>query len=112
MGYKILINDMKWCKTHKWPVLFIGTIGGTNQNIQNMKPRKNSFKFCIRNKRTHIHSMLMSVSINHILTVYRVCFLCSENKVLKGATIKRKNVHPGATIKRNNMIPIERVFSL
>ena len=38
--------------------------------------------------------------------VSRVLLSCSENHVLKGATIKRKCVSHGTTFKGKNMLPI------
>ena len=50
--------------------------------------------------------MLVSVSINQLLNGLYSLFSCSENHVLKGATMKRKYFSHGTTIKGKNMLPI------
>ena len=72
--------------------------------------KKFEFSNTIRNKWTHIHSMLVSVSINQLLNGLYSLFSRSENHVLKGATIKRKYVSHGTTIKGKNMLPIGSIF--
>ena len=77
-------------------VFLFGAFDDINISRQNMKPLNilsAEFSYTTSNKWTHIHSMLVSVSINQFLT-----FPPWGNHVLKGATIKEKNMLPIGSI--------------